>query len=281
MPFRVEVGFKKGITDAQGEKIAQKIRHFLGINVEQVKTIFVYTIDAKLTKEEVETIASGPFSDPIIQEYAINRPLITEFDWSIEVGFKPGVTDNVGKTAKEAIEWRLDRSLAPEENVYTSTLYLLKGRLSHSEVERIATDLLANTLIQRYYIISHSEWDGSILIHVPKVILIKEPEVKRYNLDLMSEEQLLKLSKERLLSLDLKEMNTLKTYFKDPMVIAERKKVGLDECITDVELEAIAQTWSEHCKHKIFNGFIHYTNETGKTIVIDSLFNTYIHQSSQ
>jgi len=281
MPFRVEVGFKKGITDAQGEKIAQKIRHFLGINVEQVKTIFVYTIDAKLTKEEVETIASGPFSDPIIQEYAINQPLITEFDWSIEVGFKPGVTDNVGKTAKEAIEWRLDRSLAPEENVYTSILYLLKGRLSHSEVERIATDLLANTLIQRYYIISHSEWDGSVLIHVPKVVLIKEPEVKRYNLDLMSEEQLLKLSKERLLSLDLKEMNALKTYFKDPMVIAERKKVGLDECITDVELEAIAQTWSEHCKHKIFNGFIHYTDETGKTIVIDSLFNTYIRQATE
>jgi len=123
MPFRVEVGFKKGIKDAYGEKISQKIRHFLGIKIKQVRTVFVYTIDATLTKEEVEIIASGPFSDPIIQEYAIDRPLITEFDWSIEVGFKPGVTDNVGKTAKEAIEWRLGRSLGPEERVYTSTLF--------------------------------------------------------------------------------------------------------------------------------------------------------------
>ena len=123
MPFRIEVGFKPGIKDAQGEKIARKIRNFLGIQVEVVKTIFVYTIDAELTPEEVELIASGPFSDPIIQDYAIDRPLRTDFDWADEVGFKPGVTDNVGKTAKEAIEWRLSKTLKPGEKVYTSTLY--------------------------------------------------------------------------------------------------------------------------------------------------------------
>jgi len=281
MPFRVEVGFKKGIKDAYGEKISQKIRHFLGIKIKQVRTVFVYTIDATLTKEEVEIIASGPFSDPIIQEYAIDRPLITEFDWSIEVGFKPGVTDNVGKTAKEAIEWRLGRSLGPEERVYTSTLYLLNGSTSRSEVERIATDLLANPLIQRYHIISHGEWDGKVFIHVPKVRLLKKPEVKRYNLSLISDEELLRLSQERLLALDLKEMNAIKNYFNDQMVIAERKKVGMDEQITDVELEAIAQTWSEHCKHKIFNGLIHYTDETGKTTLIESLFDTYVRRATE
>jgi len=36
------------------------------------------------------------------------------------VGFKPGVTDNVGKAAKEAMEWRLGRKLKEEEKVYTS-----------------------------------------------------------------------------------------------------------------------------------------------------------------
>jgi len=281
MPYRIEVGFKPGVRDALGEKIAKKIRNFLGISVEEVKTVFVYTVDADLSKEEIETVAKGPFSDPIIQDYAIDRPLITEFDWSIEVGFKPGVTDNVGKTAKEAIEWRLSQTLKKEEGVYTSILYLLRGNLTKGEVERIAVELLANTLIQRYRIIDRKHWDGSVWLYVPKVTIPKEPEVKRYNLNFMSDEELLALSKNRLLALDLNEMRTIREYFSQPDVITERKKVGMDERITDVELESIAQTWSEHCKHKIFNGIIHYTDENGKTIVIDSLFDTYIRRSTE
>jgi phosphoribosylformylglycinamidine synthase II len=38
----------------------------------------------------------------------------------------------------------------------------------------------------------------------------------------------------------------------------------------------LAQTWSEHCKHKIFNAVIEYTDEGGETEVIDGLFNTCI-----
>jgi phosphoribosylformylglycinamidine synthase len=281
MAFRIEVGFKKGIRDAQGEKIAKNIRNFLGIPVEGVKRVFVYSIDAKLKGKEVEIIASGPFCDPIIQDYAINKPLNTDFDWLIEVGFKPGVTDNVGKTAKEAIEWRLGHHLGPNEAVYTSTLYLLKGKLRQSLVEKIATGFLANTLIERYHISSKTQWDGNVLIYLPKVSLHKTPEVKRYRLTIMSDKELLKLSKERLLTLDLKEMRAIEHYFSGLKIIAERKKLGLDEGITDVELEAIAQTWSEHCKHKIFNGVIYYTDENGQRVIIESLFDTYIRQATE
>ena len=45
-------------------------------------------------------------------------------------------------------------------------------------------------------------------------------------------------------------------------------------------MEALAQTWSEHCKHKIFNALIDYTDEEGKVHRIDSLFNTYIKRST-
>jgi len=196
MPFRVEVGFKEGIRDAQGEKIAKKIRNFLGIDVKGVKTIFVYTIDADLTEEEVERIASGPFSDPIIQRFSINEPLEGDFDFSIEVGFRPGVTDNVGRTAKEAIECLLGKRLKEEEKVYTSILYLIKGDLNEKDAERIAKDLLANTLINRYYIISRKDWDGKVSIHLPKVKSIREPQVLKIDLNIPDDE-LLKLSKDR------------------------------------------------------------------------------------
>ncbi len=60
-----------------------------------------------------------------------------------------------------------------------------------------------------------------------------------------------------------------------------RKKIGLPKDPTDVELEAIAQTWSEHCKHKIFNAKIDYfERNTRKRRTINSLFKTYIQKST-
>lgn len=80
-------------------------------------------------------------------------------------------------------------------------------------------------------------------------------------------------------------MRAIQDYFKRPEVIAGRKAVGMEEEFwdkpTDVELEAIAQTWSEHCKHKIFNAEISYTDSgTGVTAIIDSLFKTFIKEPS-
>ncbi len=280
MPFRIEVGFKEGIRDAQGEKIAKKIRNFLGIDIKEVKTVFVYTIDADLTNKEVEAISSGPFSDPIIQMFSINKPLKKNFDFSIEVGFRPGVTDNVAKTAKEAIECLLEKRLKEEEKVYTSILYLIKGNLNEKDAKKIAEDLLANTLINYYHVINKKNWDGKVFIYLPKVKSVREPQVLKINLN-MSDHELLELSKDRLLALNLKEMKVIQRYFNDKNVIEERKRVGLDERITDVELEAIAQTWSEHCKHKIFNGIIHYTDEKGREYTINSLFDTYIRRATE
>jgi phosphoribosylformylglycinamidine synthase len=50
---------------------------------------------------------------------------------------------------------------------------------------------------------------------------------------------------------------------------------------TDVELELLAQTWSEHCKHKIFNAKINYEDtETGEKEHIDSIFKTFVKGST-
>ena len=280
MPFRIEVGFKEGVRDAQGEKIARRIKDFLGINIDQVKTVFVYTVDTDLKRKEVEAIVSGPFSDPIIQKFSIDEPLEKDFDFSIEVGFKPGVTDNVGKTAKEAIECLLGKRLKEEEKVYTSTLYLIKGNLNEEDAKRIAEDLLANNLINRYHIINRKNWDGKVSIYLPKVKSIKGPQVLKINLNI-SDDELLELSKDRLLALNLKEMKVIQRYFNEKNVIEERKRVGLDEKATDVELEAIAQTWSEHCKHKIFNGIIHYTDQKARETTINSLFDSYIRRATE
>jgi phosphoribosylformylglycinamidine synthase subunit PurSL len=57
--------------------------------------------------------------------------------------------------------------------------------------------------------------------------------------------------------------------------------VGLGAKPTDVELECLAQTWSEHCKHKIFAGTVHYEDEKGNKQEIRSLFKSFIQRTTK
>ena len=68
----------------------------------------------------------------------------------------------------------------------------------------------------------------------------------------LTDKQLVELSKKNVLSLSLEEMKVVQNYFKK-----------LKRNPTDVELESVAQTWSEHCKHKTLTGIIEYTEEKG------------------
>ncbi len=282
MPDRIEVGLKPEIRDARGEKIKRRIGDDLQIKIQGVRTVDVYTVDAAATRDEIREIASGPFLDPVIQVFSVNRPIENDFDWAIEVGYRPGVTDNVGRTAREAVELLLGRKFKPEEGVYTSVLYLLRGSLTAEGAEKIATGLLANTLIQRFVIKDRSSWDPQtgMGLTVPRVVSKAEPRVAEIDLD-VSDEELMRISSQRVLALSLKEMKALQGYGSAPKTLAARKKLGLGKNRTDCEVEILAQTWSEHCKHKIFNALIDYREEGGASQRVDSLFDTYVRRSTE
>lgn len=80
----------------------------------------------------------------------------------------------------------------------------------------------------------------------------------------LTADQLLELSKRMKLSLSKADMLAVQKIYNDE---------GREP--TDVELEVIAQTWSEHCKHRIFNAKIYHTLD-GQQEVVDGLFKTYI-----
>ena len=284
MADRIEIGFKEGVRDALGEKVRRRIIEHLDIHVNEVKTIEVYTIDADdgLTGEELKKVAHGSLSDPIIHDFAINNGLADRFDWLIEVGFKPGVTDNVGKTAREAIELLLGRSSGRLAGVYTSRQYVIRGPIGRTDAERIASALLANELIERYEIVDGRAWDREkgIAPYVPRVAVAGLPQAEEIDLD-VDDQSLLRISNERILALNLEEMKAFRDYLKDEAIVRERRKAGLGEKMTDAELECLAQTWSEHCKHKIFNSIITYEDEQGRTIRINSLFDTYIKRATR
>jgi len=277
MAWRIVVGLKDGVKDARGERVRREIKEHLQIDLHSVRTLDVYTLDATLSEAEVKQVAAGPFSDPVIQEYTINQPLARGFDMLIEVGLRPGVTDNTGRTAKEAVQYLTGRSFADGEAVYTSTQYLLTGLTDKKIAEQIAGDFLANGLIQHWVILTSDELDPQVGVPVvvPKVVSTGAPVVRTLNLE-RPDQELLEISRQGMLALNLEEMLKIQRHIADPQIIAGRQKVGLGDELTDVELEALAQTWSEHCKHKIFSAKIEYEDENGERQLIDSLFKTYI-----
>jgi phosphoribosylformylglycinamidine synthase len=283
MLARIQVGLKLSLKDAFGDNTCKRITTDLGLPVTRVRTIKVFTIDAEISPDELAAAAAGPFCDPVTQEWsltplALKWPL--EFDWLIEVGFRPGVTDNEGRTSAQALELLLGRKLTGSEAVYTSVQYLLTGQIDRAAAENIAKKLLANELIQRFTVMDRAEFAaaGGIKPFAAKVVNNAVAQVAEINLH-VPDAELIRISRDGVLALTLAEMVLIRDYLARPETIASRKAMGLGEKITDVELEVLAQTWSEHCKHKIFSGDIAYEDaETGEKCQINNLFDTYIRQ---
>jgi phosphoribosylformylglycinamidine synthase len=282
MPIRVEVALRKAVTDTQGNKTAHKIKNELGLTVGQVRIIRVYTVDGLTSAQVEEAIAAGALHDPVLHS-AQTTPAAAGFDWIIEVGFRPGVTDNEGRTARETLRTVLgDAGL--NVAVYTSTQYLISGSLTRAQAEHIAKDLLANELIQRFQIADKNQWAAKpgFLARTAAVTGESSSTVEIVDLSAMDDEKLMLLSRQNTLALSLEEMRRIKDYYAQPEVVAHRKAKGLPAAPTDAELECLAQTWSEHCKHKIFSSRISYENrENGTTAEINSLYKTYIQGSTK
>ncbi|MDR3073968.1 MAG: phosphoribosylformylglycinamidine synthase subunit PurS [Deltaproteobacteria bacterium] len=284
---RLEIRLRPQITDSVGLKTARAIADSLDLAVASAAIRRVFTI-AGLSDGQFETaIREGLLHDPVLQE-ADAAAGATDADWIIEVGFRPGVTDNEGRTARDTLALALGIADKNSLAVYTATQYHLrssKGKaLDEDDVARIARDFLANELIQRYRIKSGAAWylEPGFAPLAAKVSGEALSEVAVVALSAMSDEELLSFSRDNTLALSLEELLAIKAHYAEAAVRAERAKAGLPPDPTDAEIEVLAQTWSEHCKHKIFAAKISYENrETGEKETIDSLYKTYIKGSTQ
>ena len=99
--------------------------------------------------------------------------------------------------------------------------------------------------------------------------MAKDLHTKDFPILNASDQEMMKLSQEGMLALNLEEMLSIQRYF---------SLIGRNP--TDVEIETVAQTWSEHCKHKVFNGVIDY-NSGVSTERIDNLFAHTIRKATE
>ncbi|MBT8357171.1 MAG: phosphoribosylformylglycinamidine synthase subunit PurS, partial [Deltaproteobacteria bacterium] len=276
MPHRLEIALKPKLFDAEGEGVRQKAKNYFGFQIDEVRTVNIIIIDADLSSAQLKSVQNEIFTNPVI-EVSSFAPLDIDFDWTIWIGYKPGVRDNPGSTAIEAIEDVLGIKLGNDDAVYTSRRYCLKGsELTAKDANKIAGELLANDIIQQTKIFAKNQWDPKkgIGYIIPKVRLDHTPTVVSIPID--SNASLQKISAKRNLALNPNDIPTIRSYFLDSNVRKERKEKDLSDP-TDIELEYISQARSDHCNHNTFRGLFNFIDlETGKKEIIDSLFKTCI-----
>ncbi len=282
--MRIELCYKPQFQDGRAVKLLKSVESFLNLKAAGITIVDVFLVNG------IPDITAGDFSeiflDPVSQDMYTDVPVCaqvgnTGWRYLIEICYKPGVTDPVALTAADAIRNWTGQSIPAGASVQNSIQYLIYGNnLSAADIDRLSL-ILYNPLIQNCLIIAEDEWEQGKKppAAYPNPAAHSPAEAERFYLCGMSNTELEEFSRKRLLALTLKEMQAIRTYFSKPRVIKERNRRGLGERITDVELEMLAQTWSEHCKHKIFNAVITY-REKGKTETIRSLFKSYIKKTT-
>ncbi len=243
--LRIEVFYKKN--DPRCEALSVKLNN-LGFPLGKIYMSDNYLINTPLEEGDSEKIADM-LSNPVIQDFRVNLSYVPEnFSHAVEIGFLPGVTDNVAHTVRESIEDLLGQELHRERSVFSSRSYFFCD--IDDEVARGVVAELHNPLIERARIVTAPEFSG-FGNEIPIVQISTSTIADEVNLNIPPEE-LAVIGKEGIansdgtrrgpLALDMESMNAIKEYFDS----VEKRKP------TDVEIESIAQTWSEHCKHTIF-----------------------------
>ncbi len=200
----------------------------------------LYFLRGPLTPADVEQIATELLTDPVVEGYrwdiiTVSKATTSE-EQTIEVGFHPGVTDPVATHLYHRVALL---GISGLEAVTTGTRYRFMGSITAEACHRIATELLCNDVIQTYTL-------GEMM---PEFVPDAAPSdrVDVIPIRRLGDDALTRLSIERVLFLSLDELQAIQEAFE-----------ALDRDPTDVELETLAQTWSEHCLHKTFKSPITY-----------------------
>jgi phosphoribosylformylglycinamidine synthase len=242
---------KVGFPDPEGDKLEKDIRDVGITAVKQARVSDVYLLEGELGEAEVAKIGQELVADPIVEDFSWGEGPLSRIEGGdthvIEVAYNPGVMDPVAGSVGKAIR---DLGIATVTSVKTARKYSFRGKLSEESLQSICDKLLVNNLIQ--HVVTKREAVG-LPSTTYKFVLT--------TVDLLSldDDGLMALSKDRLW-LNLSEMKHIRDYF---------SKLGRNP--TDVELETLAQTWSEHCIHKTFKSRI----KLGQ-LVVDNLLKSTV-----
>lgn len=205
----------------------------------------LWFVQGELSKDDIERIAVELFCDPVIESCTLR--LLKEGRLERVIGFEvlynAGVMDpSVGSVLRALADMGYTGC-----QVRSGRRFQFGRVLTEKEEVLLGRGLIFNPLIQ------HLGKTGEVVFAQPEPYRFRAEFVKIRGL---SDEELQKISRQRLLALSTDEMRLIRRFF---------ERLGRDP--TDVELETFAQTWSEHCQHKTFKGEIQFGSRRIKNIL--------------
>jgi phosphoribosylformylglycinamidine synthase len=256
MIWRVDVATKEELVDPTSRGAQAGLVEFGLSTIKNVRAWQVYLLDGNLDRAGADRIARELLHDPVAQVFTLSDgaepPAAPAGSQTILVFKRPGVMDPVEASALKAVS---DLGLSVQR-VRIGMRYVVDG--GNGKLRDAAAKVLGNEAIEEVSLgdrpFKHIELGSSYAFKKGTVPILK-----------LDDAALLKLSKDMTLSLNLKELHSIRDYF---------KKVGREP--SDIELETIAQTWSEHCKHKTFTGHITFEGK-----VIPNLLKSTIAQATK
>lgn len=209
-----------------------------------------YLIEGDLTLDQIKRLAVLFLADPVTERTVIGKageacldlpPETQSAPEPIYVLPKPGVTDSVADNARRTFPL----FGVEADGCRTFKKFWISG-ITAEQRDLLGRKLLANDAVEQLVF-------GKLPFTKLQVGSAGSFNLKTVAIRQMSDSDLEVLSKKGQLFLSLTEMQTIQRYF-----------VDLDRDPTDIELETIAQTWSEHCSHKTLAGRITYSGPEGE-----------------
>ena len=203
-----------------------------------------------LDQEQAQKLAAELFADQVVEQYVVAPVGSAELlqpckpqkskNSLLQVLLKPGVMDPVAQSAEPAVQ---DFGISVDA-IRTLRKYWIDGA-NEEQLQKIGSRILANDAIEQVVV-------GPLPFDRLQLGGQYQFQLQTVELDSLDDEGLMRLSREGQLYLQLAEMQTIQQHF-----------ANLGRQPTDIELETIAQTWSEHCSHKTLAGRIAYRDENG------------------
>ena len=245
MLWQIDIDPAEGQPDLEGQRVAHDAAD-LGITTSlEVRTSRGYLLQGDLKETDVKRLADELFADRVVQQTRVAP--VGDAKWNVANGtrlvnvlLKPGVMDPVAQSALTAVA---DYGVHVEA-IRTYRKYEFAG-LADQPLNQLCSKLLANDSIEQVF-------HGPLQMDRLDIGSKYELDSTIVPLRELNDEQLMSLSRDGQLYLTVVEMQTIQTYFRQ-----------LDRDPTDIELETVAQTWSEHCSHKTLAGRIAYRDEHG------------------
>ncbi len=230
-----------GEPDARADAaLAAAASDFPAAGVAAARSASVYLLEAALTDADLARLAAGLLADPVT-EHAVPGASDAGGAASVEVHFKPGVMDPTARSTAGAAAALLGLAEAPQVRTGARYDFQLTGEAPSAEAwSSFAAAHLGNPVVQEI----HTKPLRPDAFATPGGRAPDRPEVPLRGLDA---DALATLSRSAHLFLSGPEMAAVQEHF---------EQLGREP--SAIELETLAQTWSEHCVHKTLKSRVTY-----------------------